>query len=453
MKHWGVTRRARIAARNLSAFLLVSLCAGAVLATDKAKPEKKLEKVTPSIVIPLARLGYRGTPTAGLLQTRAAMVTVDFLDSDHILFTYAPRPLMSREEAPKERGARGDRIVHAEVVALPDGKLITEKDWRLHDREPYLWPLSDGSFLLRIGGTLNLLDKDLTLTKVMETGDPIRWVQADKGANLLVVEVEREQHTETQHEKLAHDALLFNAPAPAEDYETYGLRLPPGKDATKQIFHFHMTQPGALTGNDEWLLKPESGSNGKFEITALPLTKAGQKHVVLKVKSDCRPTSVMLRHDVAMVGACKTRGLVEYGITLDGKILWKQEVEEPKWPFYERAANGSRFAMQKVTRLDEDSPTSGEAEVFDVATGQRMFAVPLQPLYSSRSTVALAPDGLRVALLRDGALEIFDLPPVPIAPAVPMSPSKNAKAPAPSTEKPPAATEAPAALPKPADAR
>jgi hypothetical protein len=115
-------------------------------------------------------------------------------------------------------------------------------------------------------------------------------------------------------------------------------------------------------------------------------------------------------------------------------------VEEPKWPFYERAANGSRFAMQKVTRLDEDSPTSGEAEVFDVTTGQRMFAVPIEPLYSTRSTVALAPDGLRVALLRDGALEIFELPPVPVAALPQTGPASSDEKPAAETPAAPKAT-------------
>jgi hypothetical protein len=379
--------------------------------------------------ISLAHLGLRGTPTPALLRTRAAaMITLDFIDSDHLLFTFATRPLMTRESedpavAPQTDplSPHTDRMVHAEVVELPDGKVVTEKDWRLHDREAYLWPLGNGEFLLRVGGQLNLLEKDLTTRKVMESDRPIRWVQADKGSNLLVVEVEREQHTKDEHERLAHDALLFNAPAPAEDYETYGLEFRAGQPEAKQLFHIHLLQPGSLTGNDEWLLQIDGSSTGNFDVVALPIAtkaeKRGGKHSVLRLKSECRPTMEMLGHDVAMISACSAHGRMEYGVTTEGKLLWKQNVPDPLWPYYERAANASRFAVQHVSRrggdgINDDNLGAGEAEVFDVATGERMFATTLEPLYATRHTVALSPDGRRLALLRQGALEVYELPPV-----------------------------------------
>jgi len=398
----------------------ILLLAGLLL-TGAAAEEKKVAKGVPppqpAMRISLERLGFRGTPTTGLLRSRAAaMVTLDFIDSDHLLFTYATRPLMTRQsEAPNN-----DRMVHAEVVELPDGKVVTEKEWRLHDREVYLWPLGGGYFLLRVGGRLDLLDKDLATTKVMETDSAIRWVQADEGSNLLVVEVEREQHTKEEHDKLAHDALLFNAPAPAEDYETYGLQFRAGQQEAQQLFHIHLPQPGALTGNDEWLLQI-GGSAGNFDVVALPLgakdEKHREKHTVLRLKSECRPAMEMLGHDVALISGCGGHGRMEYAVNMEGKLLWKQTVPDPLWPYYERAANASRFAVQHVSQrsgdgINEDNLGAGEAEVFDVATGERMFATSLQPLYSTRHTVALAPDGRRLALLRQGALEIYELPPV-----------------------------------------
>jgi hypothetical protein len=138
---------------------------------------------------------------------------------------------------------------------------------------------------------------------------------------------------------------------------------------------------------------------------------------VLRLKSDCRPTMEMLGHDVALISGCGGRGRMEYAVTMEGKLLWKQSVPDPLWPYYERAANASRFAVQHVSQrggdgINEDNLGAGEAEVFDVATGERMFATSLQPLYSTRHTVALAPDGRRLALLRQGALEVYELPPV-----------------------------------------
>jgi hypothetical protein len=391
--------------------LLAAVCAGAQKKPAEAVPQ-------PAIRIPLERLGYRGTPTAGLLVTRTSMVTLDFVDSGHVLFTYAYRPLLTRDSGPPQPGENEDRMVHAEVVELPDGKLVAEQDWRLHDHEPYLWPVGDGNFLLRVGGRLMLLDKNLEQSKVVDTESPIRWVQADQGCNLLVIEVEREQHTREQHEKLAHDALLFNAPLPAEDYETFGLEFHAGQAEAQELFHVHLPMPGPLTATDEWLLQIGSAVGGAYDIFALPLNGKGEKHSVLRLRSECRPGMVMLGHDVALVSGCTSRGLVEYGVTVEGKTLWKQNVDEPLWPYYERAGNGSRFAVQRVSNrhgngVNEDNLGAGEAEVFDVATGERMFAVPLAPLYSTRHTVALSPDGTRVALLSQGQLEVYELPPVP----------------------------------------
>lgn len=410
MKLWG-----SIAARSVAVLLLLPACLAGAKSGDK-KQEKP--PPVPAVRVLLENLGYRGTPTPGLLETRASMITLDFMDSDHLVFTYASRPLMQRDAKPEDPVARTDRMVHAEIVTLPDGKLEAQSDWRLHDRDPYVWPLDDGSFLLRVGGNLSLVDKELKTTKVMEMQGPIRWVQADKGCNLLVVEVEREQHSREVHEKLAHDAALFNAPPPAEDYETYGLRLKTGQDAARELFHVHLLQPGALTGTDEWLLQVGGGSGGKFDITALPLSHGGEKHLVLNVKSECRPSVLMLRHDVALVGVCTSHGGVEYGVTVEGKVLWKVKVEQPVWPYYERAADGSRFAVQRLVArhvhgaggVAEDNLNAGMVEVYDVTTGARVFETALEPLYSTSHAVALSPNGTRLAVLRHGAVEVYDLP-------------------------------------------
>ena len=42
-----------------------------------------------------------------------------------------------------------DRVMHAMILEIASGKVITEADWFLHDRRRYLWPLAPGKFLLR----------------------------------------------------------------------------------------------------------------------------------------------------------------------------------------------------------------------------------------------------------------------------------------------------------------
>ena len=51
--------------------------------------------------------------------------------------------------------------MHAVILELPSGKVLGEKDWYLHDRRRYLWPLGPGKFLLRKLNDLYEVDSSL----------------------------------------------------------------------------------------------------------------------------------------------------------------------------------------------------------------------------------------------------------------------------------------------------
>jgi hypothetical protein len=66
--------------------------------------------------------------------------------------------------------------------------------------------------------------------------------------------------------------------------------------------------------------------------------------------------------------------------------------------------------------MDNQTVKEQSVTVFDAATGDIALVSPLSPILDAGGNVAISPSGRRVALLNAGAIEIFDLPPVPAVP-------------------------------------
>jgi len=113
----------------------------------------------PAARIELSVLGYHGPSRSDRLLEDEPNVSLNFVDTNHLLLTFNPRKLFQRlPGCPPEHQ---DRLVHAVVLEVPGGKVVHEADWYLHDRRRYLWPLGPGKFLLRKSNDLYLVDSTL----------------------------------------------------------------------------------------------------------------------------------------------------------------------------------------------------------------------------------------------------------------------------------------------------
>jgi hypothetical protein len=52
-------------------------------------------------------------------------------------------------------------------------------------------------------------------------------------------------------------------------------------------------------------------------------------------------------------------------------------------------------------------------QVFDAANGKLALATPASPVLDAGGNLAISPSGRRVAVLNDGAIQIFELPAAP----------------------------------------
>jgi hypothetical protein len=128
--------------------------------------------------------------------------------------------------------------------------------------------------------------------------------------------------------------------------------------------------------------------------------------------------------DVALIMGCPRSGNDHQisAINLDGKKLCEQRWESRYiWPTFQLTQDGSRFAYSSLQvshsvgimdPVDESTIVNEMVGVFDTETGQLRLVKNATPIMSAGQNYALSPDGLRFAILRAGAIEIYDLPPI-----------------------------------------
>ncbi len=109
-------------------------------------------------------------------------------------------------------------------------------------------------------------------------------------------------------------------------------------------------------------------------------------------------------------------------LSADGKQLYSLKLRGDAHLVH-TSLGGQRFALESLGatfggRLLHPLDRSGQrgvdketVEVFEVGSGKQVFALEWRP-GRHPSDVALSPDGLRLALIRGGFLEVYDLPPL-----------------------------------------
>lgn len=416
MKMVGMERRGEVRAltRMPLAFLAVCLLCAPWHAGSQKKSDSEPQ---PDLRIPVAPLGYIA-PSSFYLIARLSSVTLDFVDNDHLLFTFRTPGLMKRlpDASPNDE----DQMIRADVIELPTGTVVSKADWRMHDRMRYLWRLINGSFLVRQRSSLFVMDRSLELKPFISSEMPLESVQISPDRSTMAIEAQA-KHQDRQ--TLASISGEFLDPA--------------GDAKAVQVFILHVADRTVIARGEvlnaveipllgDGNLRVISGKqNNKWLIRYVPFK--GDSRDLTEVESACHPSEQAVSRDVALIFACPKSGNdhIVSAINLDGKILWQQRWESRYiWPTLQLTQDGSRFAYSSLQvshpvgimdPVDETNITHQMVGVFDTQTGQVRLVKNANPILSAGQNYALSPDGLRFAILRDGAIEIYNLPPVSTA--------------------------------------
>jgi hypothetical protein len=389
-------------------------CISLLTATGWAAKHEKTEPPTPSIRIDTVPLEYHPLSSFYLL-SRSSSSSLDFIDDQHLLFTFRVTGLMKR--LPECHPDDEDQLIRALVVHLPDGKIERSADWRMHDRGRYLWALGNGKFMVRQRDSLELTDASLELHPFLKSNSPLRLVKLSPDAQMVLVETDLEKHTEEEHQRLAAEAGADGLFGPREDVLMTILRI-----SDRSI----LLRAKALGISDvpiisEGYIETLAAQGDHWMLRYRPFS--GEASVIGSVESSCEPKEDPLSDRTAVVTVCANRSAdhILQAISLKGKTLWTYRWDSHYiWPTTAASESGRRIAFStlRVSRpvstydpFDESEVQAQRVDVLDAETGALELTQYATPALSAGQNYALSPEGDRFALLRENAIEIYNLPP------------------------------------------
>jgi hypothetical protein len=361
-------------------------------------------------------LGYQPPGPLYMLSGRP-FSSLDFVDADHLLFTFHQPRLLRREGNPGE--SDDGQMIHAVVLDLPDGTVSASAEWRMRDRSRYLWPVGDGKFLVRQRNTYSLTDASLKLHKYVDVATPVLETEVSPDGRILVIEHQYERHTADQHSKLAAQAAQYGEPPPAEDTQITLLDVASRDVLAALRTPSPITVPITSTG----YVGVARDKGDDFVVRFIPFQ--GKVLPLGKVASTCTPRENFLSQKALIIESCgpKSPDIFLDAWSTDGKKLWSGHREgHLVWPTFAFSRMGNRFAVSLLrvshvidladSLIDEDVREQ-VVQVFDTETGALLMTTTASPILTAGQNFALSADGDRLAVLRDGAIEIDKVLPSP----------------------------------------
>jgi hypothetical protein len=396
-------------------------------ARERMLPDRLPDKpsLPPAFTIPAEPLGF-SAPGPLYLGQRNSFASLDFLDENRLLFTFRVPGLIRREAG--DSMSSGERQIRAVVLALPAGTVQAEALWPVHDGSRYLWMLKDGHFLLRDRDGLLQGDATLELKPFLHFPGPLLWLELDPSQQFLVTNSREPAAAATKpgdvpRPSTAQANMVADGQKPSgqPDLVVRILRRDSGQvmlvSRVRSTVHLPINSDGYLeslrANGGQWLLNLNYFSGGS--------------RVLGRVDSTCSPAIDFVSQQEVLVTACVSVGADKL-VAMDtgGRRLWEDLTSAAAvWPLLVMAPDGSRLARETLavthavnaySLLEREDVKGQLVRVFDAANGKVALEAPASPALDAGGNVAISPSGRRVAVLNDGAIQVFELPaPPPLA--------------------------------------
>lgn len=390
----------------------------------------------PAITIPIDPLGFTA-PGAIYLGARNALVSLDFIDENRLLFTFRVPGLLHRETGDNADG--DEREIRAVVLTLPKGAIETESSWTVHDRVRYLWMLADGHFLVRDRNSLSEGDATLALKPYLDFPGSLLWLELDPTEQFLVTNSHEPVPAPQKSATAASTGQSGASPTPAagsapdQDSDAggappeYVLRILQRKSGQVSLVS-RVRSAVHLPVNSLGYLENLRGKGTQWTLDMNYF--AGGTRMLGSVDSVCEPDDNFVSEQEILVTGCGPQGETKLvAMTTGGRTLWVSGAPSTEiWPQLTIAANGSRLAwatldathaVNSYSPMDADDIKEQSVTVFNAANGDIALVSPLSPIFDAGGNIAISPSGRRVALINGSAIQVFDLPEPPSLPAAP----------------------------------
>lgn len=390
----------------------------------------------PAIRISLDSLDFQPQSPQFLLAGNS-MLTLDYVDNNHLLFTFGIHRLMERiaNDPPDDE----DRMVEAVLLELPSGRVLARTDWRLHDTGRYLWNLGHGRFLLRIHDTLTTFAPLANLS----SGRPFQQralLTTDRRIGALLLSPESDMLIVETGEK--------KPPAPDPVTPVSGPGPAPGASSDSE------NEPGSVALSFYWLSLPGNGDQVRAVLAGVARVShfgelaamgagtlatvdqghqhwgfdfspyKGKKKELAPFDSTCHPRPQFVSSSEFVAFGCHNTDsqTVLGGFNLQGDEMWEQNLYgDYVASSMSFAPQSGRFALGRV--LGEGSAdglqqiaggalTGQTVTVYQTESGKQILHVDCTPIARSGENFALSPDGMNLAVIRENAIEVYSLPPL-----------------------------------------
>ncbi len=384
----------------------------------QAKPERPASQPA-TFTIPVEPLGFFA-PGAIYQGQRESLVSLDFLDEDHLLFTFHAPGLIRREGNP---AVDDERQIRAIVLTLPTGAVNAEALWTVHDRGRYLWMLNDGHFLLRDQNVLQLGDASLELRPSLQFKGPLLWLEMDPGQDLVAANSREPVGSKPGPGEVSSpsSASAWITSDEVKSYAQPDIVLRIMRRTTGQVMLVSRTRTTVhLPINSEGFVETLRGSKGHEWVLSMDYFKGGNR-VIGSLDSMCAPSVEFVSNPEVLITTCNpdnSRWMV--AMSTDGKRLWNAAKPPTQiWPRLIMAPNGTRLARETLlvnhevnsfAPLSFDDVNGQLVEVYDAITGKVDLTAPASPVLDGGGNVAISPSARRVAILDAGAIRVYELP-------------------------------------------
>ena len=432
-------------------------------------PDKQV--LQPDVSIPSGPLGF-APPAPYYIGSRIAQVSLNFLDEDHLLFTFRVPGLISRVHAssaqtpgdePSVDKEHNERHIRAVVLALPNGKVTAEALWRLHDNAPYLYPLKNQKFLLRDRNTVKIGDAGLHLDLFLRFPGTVRNLEMGPDQSLLVANTSEPPAPKKADVETRAKSSLYQPSSQGSQPETSQTVAPESSNASSSDSSPSSSSSSSSQANDDQVEAADQdllrilrmddravmlfsrvegirhvpidaegfyealrGSGTSWQISFQDFH--GSSTPLEPIESTCSPALDVMAPGIVLASSCPVGGGRQIAaITRDKRLLWSFVVPPTRvWALLMHSENGQRIARETldVTHavgpnypLDVEDIRAQTVQVYELGTGKIDLTVPASPILDGGGNFALSPSGNKLAVLNAGAIQIYNLPPIAAATA------------------------------------
>jgi hypothetical protein len=379
------------------------------LALSAGQPETSSK--TADFTMPVKQLGFVASADQAMYDLDYS-VTLSYLGSNQLLFTFNPHVLVARATAditlPKLH------VVRADLIDLSTMKVLRTVDWRVHDTRQYLWPIGTDHVLVHVGGELRLYDLNLKVEERLPLNGPLAFVAVAPSGSYMAVGIIRERHSEAIHRELrdAEDR------EPEEDVEVKVLDS--SFHQLAKVMRSSRDVPPVLSKGREIRI-PTIGKN-RWRIAEYNWT--GQRRVLTQVASTCRPEASSVPPNLLFVTGCDRLGNGKWFRVLrpDGKLVLKGASQSTEKRHTASGTDGSNLFAVGIDELakavDDSSPfhssdlKSLRVGVYRVENGKKVTGVIIPDPLPTVQSFALSPDSRHLAVLESNQIVFYSLPEV-----------------------------------------